>query len=487
MDRREHFLIIGRDLGGILQFLGVVTLAPLVVAMIYGEWHILPFIALVPLSFILLGSFLRTLPAPNRQARLSVALSGVAIIWLIASLIGALPFYLACGMPYIDAVFESMSGWTTTGLTMAEGLDDFPKTILFWRSFMQWLGGIGIVAFTVTMVHRSGLIQKELYRSEARSEAFMPSVVSTAVQMWKIYFVLTLAGILLVSLSGVGPWDAINLGLVAIATGGFTMYDGGIAHYNNPFMELALIPVMIAGALPFKLYFLLYAKRIFAFFRDLQAVLLFSLIGGGILVVTYDLLNLAGYTLSDSVRQGLFMTVSAATTTGFQNTDPALWPTATIIFLVALMIIGGASGSTAGGIKLGRAIVCYEGLVWWFRRIFVSGRAVIPFRHEGRSIPKMVAEYEVSRNILVVLLYVIIIFASTILIIQFEGPGYDTSHVIFDVVTAACNNGISTGHISPEMSDGSKIFFIILMWLGRLEVIPVIVLLVGLLKGFDRT
>ncbi len=487
MDRTEHFSIIARDIGGILQFLAFATTAPLIIALIYSEWDLLIPMGIVPLLFFIMGSFLRTIPHPRKQARLSVAISAVAMIWLIASLIGAIPFYIICGMPYVDSVFEAMSGWTTTGLTMVEGLDDLPKTILFWRSFMQWLGGIGIVAFTVTMLHRSGLVQKELYRSEARSEAFMPSVVDTGREMWKIYGVLTLAGIGLVMLSGVGLWDALNLSLVAIATGGFTMYDGGIAHYNNYLMELCLIPIMIAGALPFKLYFMLYAKRIHAFFRDLQPVLLFSIIAIGILVVTYDLVNLGGLQVSDSIRHGLFMTVSAATTTGFQNTDPSLWPKATIFFLTGLMVIGGASGSTAGGIKLGRAIICYEGLIWWFRRIFFSGRAVVPFRHEGRSIPKMIAEYEVSKNILVIVLYFVIIFLSTILILQFEGPGYDSSHVIFDVVTAVCNNGISTGHISPDMSDLGKIFFILLMWLGRLEVIPVIALIVGIVKGFDRT
>ncbi|GAA5261886.1 TrkH family potassium uptake protein [Methanocalculus sp. MC3] len=486
MDRTEHFAIIARDIGAILQFLALASSVPLIVAIIYSEWHVFLPMALVPLIFFILGSFLRTIPHSNKQARLSVALSAVAMIWLISSLIGAIPFYIVCGMPYIDCVFEAMSGWTTTGLTMASGLDDFPKTILFWRSFMQWLGGMGIVAFTVTMVHRSGLVQKELYRSEARSEALMPSVVDTAVQMWKIYVILTLAGVGLVMLSGVSLWDALNLSLVAIATGGFTMYDGGIAHYNNPFMELALIPIMIAGALPFKLYFMIYAKRILAFYRDLQPFLLFSIIAVGILVVTYDLTRIASFPISDSLRQALFMTVSAATSTGFQNTDPSLWPHATILFLASLMVIGGSTGSTAGGIKLGRAIICYEGLVWWFRRIFISGRAVIPFRHEGRSIPKMIAEYEVSKNMLVIVLYLVIIFASTILILQFEGPGYDSSHVIFDVITAICNNGISTGHISSDISDGGKILFILLMWLGRLEVIPVVVLIVGVAKGFDR-
>lgn len=486
MDRWEHFLVIARDLGGILQFMGFVSLVPLLITVYYHEWDVLVPMAVVPIVFFLAGSLLRNAPPSNKQARLSVSLSSVAVVWLFASLIGALPFYFGAGMPYLDCVFESMSGWTTTGLTMITGLDDLPKTLLFWRSFMQWMGGIGIVAFTIAMVNRSGLVQRGMYRSEARSESFLPSVVDTGVYMWKIYIVLTLAGIGLVMFSGVGLWDALNLSLVAIATGGFTMYDAGIAQYDNYLMELLLIPVMIAGALPFKIYFSLYSKRVFTFFRERQAALLLAIIGCGLLFITFDLIYQSGLAASDAIRYGLFMTVSAATTTGFQNTDPALWPSATILFLSALMVIGGAAGSTAGGLKLERIVICYEGLIWWFRRIFISGRAIIPFRHEGRSIPKMVAEYEVSKNMLIIVLYFIIIFFSTIFILLFEGPGYDTSHVIFDVITAICNNGISTGHVSADMSAISKIFFIILMWIGRLEVIPVIVLVMGLLKGFDR-
>lgn len=487
MDRTKHFAIIARDIGGILQFMALASSAPLVIAIIYHEWDVFLPMALVPLTFLILGRILKTVPDSKRQARLSVALSAVAMIWLIASLIGAIPFYLVAGMPYIDSVFEAMSGWTTTGLTLASGIDTWPKTLLFWRSLMQWLGGMGIVAFTVAMVNRSGLVQRGLYRSEARSEAFMPSVVDTGAQMWKIYIALTLSGIGVVMLSGVGLWDALNLVFSAISSGGFTMYDAGIIYYNNPFLEILLIPVMIAGALPFKLYFMLYTKRISLFFRDLQAVLLFAIIASGILIVTYDLINLNGLTIPDSIRYGLFMVVSAATSTGFQNTNPGLWPHATILVMTAMMIIGGSSGSTAGGIKLGRILICYEGLVWWFRRIFISGRAVILFRHEGRSIPKMIAEYEVSKNMLVIILYFIILFSSTILFLQFEGLVSDTSHIIFEVISAISNNGMSTGPISPMMSNGSKILFIFLMWLGRLEVIPIIVLIVGLVKGFERT
>ncbi len=182
----------------------------------------------------MLGFLLTRIPEREREPPLSIALGSVALIWLVASLIGALPFVLGIGMPYTDAVFEAMSGWTSTGLTLIPDVDAVPRTILFWRSLTQWVGGIGIVAFTLALASRSSLTSFRLYRSEGRSETLMPSVVATAVQMWRIYLFLTAAGVGLILFSGVSLWDAINISMTAIATGGFSVHSAGIMYYQNP-------------------------------------------------------------------------------------------------------------------------------------------------------------------------------------------------------------------------------------------------------------
>jgi len=485
MDRIERFSIIAPDIGNIFRFMSAATALPLVVAVIYREWEmILPMIS-VPAVLFLLGSLLVRVPREEREAPLSAALMAVALIWLIIALVSALPFCLGLGVSYLDAFFEAMSGWTDTGLTMMRSVEEMPRTLLFWRSLMQWLGGIGIVAFTVAMASRTGLTQFRLYRSEGRSEALMPSVVATGFEMWKIYLALTAAAIGLVLLSGIPLWDAVNIALVAIATGGFSVHSEGIPFYNNPLLEVLIVPVMIAGALPFKLYYLLYRQRGVQFFEDQQARLLFMLVALGIIVIAWDLVTLSATDLPTAVRQALFMATAAVTSTGFQIASPNEWASVTVLFLAMLMVIGGASGSTAGGIKLSRVVLGFQSLVWWFRRMFVSGKVLVPFKYDGRVIPKNIADLEVSRNMLTIMLYFLIIFVATILVMHLQPTSFDSSNVIFEVVTAMCNNGISTGFVSPDMDAPAKALFILVMWIGRLEVIPVIMLVMGVLKRFE--
>ncbi|MGC9434654.1 MAG: TrkH family potassium uptake protein [Methanomicrobiales archaeon] len=478
--------VIAPDIGRILFFIGCISLSPLVVALLFGEYEmILPFIT-APALYIALGSALMRVSSPAREARLSVALAGVAFIWFVSAGIGALPFVFGAGMPLTDGVFEAMSGWTSTGLSLIPDLSRVPHTLLFWRSLTQWMGGIGIVAFTIAMANRSGLLQRGLYRSEARSEALMPSVVSTATLMWKIYLVLTIAGVFIILLTGVPLWDAVNLSMTAIATGGFTIHPGGIGFYDNLSLEIALIPLMIAGALPFKIYFLMRQKKTLGFFGDHQAHLLLAFIAVGSVVVAMDLITRQYLELPSACRQAVFMITSASTCTGFQNTDLLPWSSAVLLLMVGLMFAGGSSGSTAGGIKLFRLILGFEALAWWFRRIFVSSRAIVPFRHEGETIPRNIAEIEVSKNMLIVILFTLVMFVGSFIIFHLEViPPFEDTDVFFDVVSALCNVGLSTGFVSPAMEPATKWVFILVMWAGRLEVLPVIALVLGLIRGFD--
>jgi len=445
MDRIRQLSLIATDIGDILRFTSIGTCFPLLICIYYQEWDQFLPMAAVPAVLLILGSVLVRIPRPDREARLSLALFAVALIWMICALVGAIPFTLGAGMPYLDSVFEAMSGWTTTGLTLVPDVDVMSHTLLFWRSLMQWLGGLGIVAFTVTMAARSGLTSSKLYRSEGRSEAFMPSVVAQGIQMWEIYIILTIISV-----------------------------------------EMLIIPVMIAGALPFKIYYAAYRSKKLSFFNDEQAPLLFLLTGIGVVVLVTDLIWFNNLDSLTAVRQGLFMATAGITSTGFQVTSPSLWAPVTVLFLTILMFIGGSSGSTAGGIKLSRIALSYHGMVWLFRRMFVSAKVLVPFRYEGRNIPKNVAELEVSRNMLIIFLYLVVIYIASILVMHLESGTWETSHVLFEIVSAIGNNGISTGFVNPDMTPLSKIIFIMVMWVGRLEVIPVIVLFMGLIKGFER-
>ncbi|OPX71740.1 MAG: potassium transporter [Methanoregulaceae archaeon PtaB.Bin152] len=484
MKRLETLAIIAHDMGVIFEFLGFITLVPLLVLVVFGEWEMMVPMASVPLTFVILGLLISRIPRREFVPQLSVALAAVALVWLVIALVGSLPFVLGLQMSWTDSIFEAMSGWTGTGFTVIDTLDSTPKTILFWRSFMQWVGGIGVIAFGIAMLSRSSLIQHQLYRSEGRSEELMPNVVSTGRRMWVIYLFLTIVFTGMVMISGIPLWDALNLVMVSLATGGFSLHDAGISYYNNALLEALLIPVMLAGALPFKLYFLMYRGKIRPFFQDRVVQLILALTFVGSLIVTLDLHVFNNFPLEIAVRQGFFCTISGLTCCGLQNSN-LHWVAGPLIVISLLMMIGGAAGSTAGGIKANRVILGYEGLVWWFRRFFARGRAMVPFRHEGKAIPRQISEVELSKNMLIIMLYVLTIFVATIIGLHLVSTDFRIHEVVFEEVSAMSNVGLGVGYMTPESPQPIKWIFILLMWIGRLEIIPVLILIMGLVRGFE--
>jgi trk system potassium uptake protein TrkH len=482
MRRLRHLSTIIADLGDIFIFVAPITCLPLVVALLFSEWDMFLPMATVPVTFVLLGKVFAVIPRSERGVRLSTALCSVALFWFFCALISSIPFILGLRMSFTDALFEGMAGWTGTAFSMIPSVDSAPRTLLFWRSYMQWISGIGIIAFAITTASSTGLFPSKLLRSESRDEALMPSVVATGRSLWKIYGILTFLAIGLILFSGLSLWESVNIALSAISTGGFCLHEGGILYYNNFLLELLLIPVMIAGALPFKLYFLVLENRRLSLFGEEQVKLFFVFLLIGTAVLTYDLMFFGDLAFFTALEQGLFMTVSAVTTTGFQIADPHTWASVTLLFLAMIVFVGGCSGSTSGGIKLNRIALAFRALLWWFRRLFVSGKVLLPFKIEGRVIPKATAELEAAKNMLVIILSVIIIFVATLAVLQYHLTSFSLTEVVFEVVSAFSTSGISTGYVSPDMPVISKWIFIIVMWIGRLEVIPVVMLFLAFVR-----
>ena len=485
MHRLSYISTIAADLGDIFFFIAPITAFPLVVTVLFSEWYMFLPMAAVPAIFFLLGLVLKRLPRNERENRLSTALCSVALFWFACAIVCGIPFMLGLNMSFTDALFEGMAGWTGTAFTMMQSLDTAPHTLLFWRSFMQWIGGIGIIAFVIALASSTGLFRGKRYRTESREEPLMPSIISTGRAIWKIYGFLTFIAIGLILFTGLSLWDSVNLALTTISTGGFTLHSGGILSYHNVMLELLLIPLMIAGALPIRLYYLIAENRRWSLFGDEQVKLFFVVMAIGTAVLTYDLIYFGNADVVTALEQGLFMTVSALTTTGFQIADLQTWASVTLLFLMMLVFIGGAAGSSSGGIKLNRVVLGLRALVWWFRRLFVSGKVLIPFKSEGRIIPRATAELETAKTMLVIILSVVVIFVATIVILQFDQSTYPITSILFDITSAFSTCGITTGYVSADMPVVSKWVFIIVMWLGRLEVIPVVMLFMALFRGSD--
>jgi trk system potassium uptake protein TrkH len=483
MQRLRYLSTIVADLGDIFVFVAPVTAVPILVALLYAEWNMLLPMAAVPAVFFLCGMMFRSVPCSERGSRLSTAFCSVALFWLACAIISGIPFMLGLHMGFTDALFEGMAGWTGTAFSMMRSLDTAPHALLFWRSYMQWIGGIGIVAFAIALGSSTGLSRSRIFRTESRDERLMPTVVATGRALWKIYGLLTFVAVGLILFAGLSLWDSVNLALSAISTGGFTLHPEGIPYYHSTFLEFLLIPIMIAGALPFKLYYLVLENRRLSLFGDEQIKLFFAILAIGVAVLTYDLVFFGNLGVVPALQQALFMSVSALTTTGFQTASLHAWAGVTLLFLALIAFIGGAAGSTAGGIKLNRVGFAYHALGWWFQRLYVSGKVLIPFRIEGRIIPKAIAELETAKNMLVIILSVATIFVASLVIIQFHITTFSITEIVFEIISAFSTCGITTGYVSPDMPVISKWVFIAVMWIGRLEVIPVVMLFMAVFRG----
>ena len=485
MTRIEHIAMIAHDMGLIFEFLGVASFLPFLVLLIFKEWNLLLPMATAPVTFLVLGYLISHLPYRDIEPSFSITMSAVALAWLAIAFIGALPFVFGLGMSYTDAVFEAMSGWTGTGFTMITSLDTTPHTLLFWRSFSHWVGGIGIIVFGVSLHRKTRLSLFRLYRAEGREEELVSAASSSGRRMWMIYLVLTFAFTGLIMLAGIPLWDSLNLVMVAIATGGFTLHTGGLAYYNNPMLELLLIPVMLAGAVPFKIFFFLYHGKVGEMLKDrtVRVLLFIALIGS--LVTSLDLYMFSNIALSAAFRQGTFMAISGLSTCGLQNSNPHTWAVIPLAVVSMLMFIGGAMGSAAGGVKVNRIIMVYEGVKWWFRRFFVSSRVLVPLRFGGRTVSKELSELAISKNLLVIVMYALTIFIATILTLHLYITSFRLEEVMFELVSALSNAGLSVGFIGMTSPATIKWLFTLLMWLGRLEIVPVVIIVMGAVKGIQ--
>lgn len=482
MKRIEHLAMIAHDMGLIFELLGIASVLPFLVMAVFSEWELLLPMATVPVTFIVLGFVISHIPYRDAEPSFSATLSAIALSWLALAFIGALPFVFGMGMSFTDSIFEAMAGWTGTAFSMIPSLDQTPDTLLFWRSYMQWLGGIGIIVFGVSLRRKTRISLFRIYRAEGREDELVSPSVSTSRRMWMIYLVLTLGFTGLVMLSGIPLWDSLNLVMATIATGGFTLHDGGISYYNNPLLETLLIPVMLAGAIPFKVFFFLYNGKIMGMLRDqtVRILLLIALIGS--VIVSFDLFLFGNLSLGSAVRQGTFTAISGLCTCGLQNSDPHYWVTVPLAVITMMVFIGGAMGSTAGGVKVNRLILVYEGVKWWFRRFFVSSRVMVPLKFGGKRLTKESSDLAISKNLLVIVIYVITIFIATVLVLHLYITSFRLDEVVFEIVSALSNAGLTVGFISASSPPAIKWIFIALMWLGRLEIAPVIIIAMGIFK-----
>jgi trk system potassium uptake protein TrkH len=484
-----------RDLGGILIMIGVISLITLVVPLFYGENHYLPILITVGVYLIigvpLYFFFKKADPANFKSAMVTAALG-----WFIISVIGSIPFILIgldktnplATMDFLSAFFESMSGWTGTGLTMVNREDLLPYTLQFWRSLIQWIGGVGVIVLTLSILARPGTGSYVLYRSEGREQKTHPSIVSTVRTIWWIFLLYTIIGIIALTLIGIftvdgmTPWQAVNHAMTGIATGGFSVTNDSMSNFGT-ISQFVIVLLMIFGAIAFVAHYHLLKGRIKRFFSDaqFQAMILLLILG----VIGLTALNFYTATLDyngnilHALKDAGFQFVSALTCTGFASADIPSWTESAKLILSFAMVIGGAAGSTAGGIKLFRAILLAKGASWRIKRSISTPRRVFVHKLGDKPLSKDDAIDLINEAAIISFMWIILLSAG-ILLIAALFPSQTLGTVIFEVCSAQGNVGLSTGITSISMPDLGKIMLIINMWIGRLEIIPIIVLIKSL-------
>jgi len=473
----RRYLAIQRVLGILVGFSSIIALPPLLLALVLGEDTTRAFL----LSFLVSASvgLLMWLPARRivYDMRLRDGFLIVSGVWVVASLAASVPFMLAPpNLSFSRAMFEAVSGLTTTGATLIVGLDTLPRSVLLYRQLLQFVGGMGIVVLAVAILPMLRVGGMQLFRAEstAKDSKLTPRIAETAKVLWLVYLGLTMACAIAYWLAGMSLFDAICHSLSTVSTAGFSTHDASFGHWNSPLIESIAIFFMLAGGVNFGLHFLAWRRASIAPYQadaELRAFLLIAL-GATALVSLILMFGAEHERLTDAIRHAAFQAVSAVTTTGFGTQTFADWHGIAPLIIVMLSFIGASSGSTSGGMKVARIMMVINQGLREVRQL-VHPKAQYLIKIGDRRVSESVVLSVGGFCTLYVVVYVVVAMA-------FAAAGMDFVSA-FGATAATLNNlGPGLGSVASNFADANLVSIWIgsfAMVLGRLEVFTVLVLL----------
>nr|WP_302595579.1 TrkH family potassium uptake protein [uncultured Cellulosilyticum sp.] len=471
--------IVLRSLGMLLVCEAIALLPATLVALFYGDGDFLSFIYTIGL-LLLVGVPLTFIKTRNMTIFAKDGFAIVALGWLLISLFGALPFYFSGAIPsYIDCFFEASSGFTTTGSTILTAIEGLPRGILFWRSFTHWVGGMGILVFAIAILPSLGVGSMQILKAESPGPIvgkLVPKIGQTAKILYSIYLGITLLEVILLCLAGMSVYDAFIHALGTVGTGGFSNMNASVGHYDSALIDWIITIFMILSGINFSLYYFVLKGNLKSFWKDQELRLYLTVMGSGILLVTIDLLARNYYaTFGEALRFSAFQAASVMTTTGYATADFNTWSMFSKIILLSLMVMGGCAGSTGGGIKVSRFLIGFKTLKYTFKRILHPNACYITRINDKK------VESETVLNVLAYFFIYIIVYIVGVIIISLNGFDFGTT---FTSVLATLNNiGPGINIVGPAgnfstFSDLSKITFSLLMIIGRIEIYPILLLLI---------
>ncbi len=453
--KKRDVVGILHELGILISFIGITLMIPVFIGLYFKEpiyYFFYPSII-----FIAVGIIMYKL-TNSIDIKLKHAMVISALAWLFASLIGAIPFCIGIKhFGYVDGVFESMSAWTTTGFTLISNVEILPHTLQFWRSFEQWIGGIGVLVMVISILSKAGA--SAYYRAEARDEKILPSTSSTVKKIWQIYLLYTAIGVSLLYLCGLSLWDAMNICMCGISTGGMSVSNASFP-YNN-FAKIVMIIIMaIGGIVSFAVHHKILTGK---YVDDIQTKVAIPLIfiASSIIVVSSNI---------DPI-DAVFTVVSAMTSTGYSTVNISGLGNLSIAIIILIMMIGGSTGTTTGGIKIIRLVIMAKSFYYKLKGTIYPENAVIYKKLGDNPLPAdlIVDTYVIG------FVYILHYLLGTLVFIAL---GYNPFKSAFESVSLVANMGLSVNIVSYNMNIVGKLLGIFSMWVGRLEIIPVYVLII---------
>ena len=474
-----NYKMIGKFIGKILLVESVFMLPAYAISLYYQEEAARHALLLTALITALVGGIMVALTRGTKRGfHAKEGLVCVGLSWIVLGLFGALPFFISGAIPhYVDALFEIVSGFTTTGASILPEVESMPYGLLYWRSFSHWLGGMGVLVFLLAVSsgnERSKGFTMHILRAESPGPQvgkLVPRMKQTAEILYVLYIILTVLNVIFLLCGGMPLFDSVCTAFGTAGTGGFGIKNDSIAGYN-PYLQNVCTVFMLLFGVNFTCYYMLLLKQVKSVWKDEELRLYLGVVFGSIVLIV---LNLRGYyaTVGETVRHAAFQVASIVTTTGFATTDFDLWPSFSKGILLCLMLLGACAGSTGGGFKCGRALLVLKGLRRSVRQIVHPGKVEV-VRVNGRTVDE-----KVLQNTNAYLAAYALIVVVSFLLISIDGFSITTNLS----AVLACFNNIGPGLelVGPTCNFGgfsvfSKLILILDMLAGRLEIFPILIL-----------
>lgn len=471
-----NYKIVLKIIGNVLVYEALLLLLPFAIALTYSGEDANSFLITIAITLIV-ALVLRNIKIKDKSMYAKEGFLTVGLAWIAIAAFGALPFVISGSIPsYIDAFFETVSGFTTTGATILTEVESLPKGILFWRSLTHWIGGMGFLIFILALVPTIGSNSIHLLKAESPGPnpgKIVPKIRETAKILYIIYLVLTIIQTILLIMSGLSVYDSVIHALGTAGTGGFSNMNLSVGAFNNPTAEWIITIFMILFGVNFSLYFQLIKGNIKGFFKneELKYYLLIVLVS--IVFIAINIIDFNNGNIVLSIRQSSFQVASIISTTGYATTDFNLWPSLSKTIIMILMIVGAMAGSTAGGIKTIRLVIMMKAIRRGIDKI------LHPKRIQSVKVDGKVVDEETISGVLLFIGAYSVIYLIALFIVSFDG--FDLVSNITAVLTAISNVGPGLEMVGPvgnfsAFSNLSKIVLSFCMLAGRLEIYPMLIM-----------